>query len=74
MDETTGEGQRGGANISGTVGSVGGDIVGHDKITGMPSAAGLDDALHPLIEAIRAAPAEKQADAEAAGRSEARGG
>ena len=65
MGEKTGEGQSGGVNISGSVGSVGGDMVGRDKIAGMPSAAALDDALRPLIEAIRGAPAEKRADAEA---------
>ena len=64
MDEKTGEGPSGGVNISGTVGTVGGDIVGRDKIAGMPSPGALDDALRPLIEAIRAAPAEKRADAE----------
>jgi SEFIR domain len=65
MGEKTGEGQSGGVNIAGTVGSVGGDIVGRDKIVGVPSAAALDDALRPLIEAIGAAPAEVQAEAEA---------
>jgi hypothetical protein len=53
MGEKTGEGQSGGVNISGTVGSVGGDIVGRDKIVGAPSAAALDAALRPLIEATR---------------------
>jgi hypothetical protein len=65
MGKETGEGQSGGVNISGTVGSVGGDIVGRDKIVGPPSAAVLDAALKPLIEAIGAAPAEKRAEAEA---------
>ena len=64
MGEKPGEGQSGGVNISGTVGSIGGDIVGRDKVVGAPSAAALDAALQPLIEAIRAAPAEKRADAE----------
>jgi hypothetical protein len=58
------EGQSGGVNISGTIGSVGGDIVGRDKVVGSPSAAALDAALQPLIEALRAAPAGKRADAE----------
>jgi hypothetical protein len=65
MGEKTGSGQSGGVNIGGTVGSVGGDIVGRDKIVGVPSEAALDDALRPLIEAVRAAPPENQADAEA---------
>ena len=52
MGEKPGEGQSGGVNISGTVGTVGGDIVGRDKIVGAPSAAALDGALKPLIEAI----------------------
>jgi hypothetical protein len=65
MGEKTGEGQSGGVNISGTVGSVGGDIVGRDKIVSAPSAAALDGALRPLIEAIGAAPVEKRAEAEA---------
>ncbi len=65
MGEKKGEGQSGGVYISGKVGSVGGDIVGHDKITGIHSVAALDDALRPLIEAIGDAPAEKRAEAEA---------
>ena len=32
MTEKTGQGQSGGVNISGSVGSVGGDIVGRDKV------------------------------------------
>src|SRR4051812_45844752 len=65
MGEKTGEGQSGGVSISGHVGSVGGDIVGRDKIVGAPSPVALDDALRPVIEAIRAAPADKQPEAEA---------
>jgi hypothetical protein len=65
VGEKTGEGRSGGVNITGTVGSVGGDIVGRDKIVGAPSAAALDGALRPLIEAISAAPAEKRVEAEA---------
>jgi hypothetical protein len=64
MGEKTGEGQSGGVNIAGTVGSVGGDIVGRDKIVGTPSAVALEGALRPLIEAIAAAPAEKRPEAE----------
>jgi hypothetical protein len=64
MGEKKGEGQSGGVNIRGTVGSVGGDIVGRDKIVGAPPSADLDEAFRPLIEAIMAAPTEKRADAE----------
>lgn len=63
MSEKTGKGQSGGVNISGSVGSVGGDIVGRDKITGV-SAAALDDALRPLSKAIETAPTEARAEAE----------
>jgi hypothetical protein len=65
MGEKTGEGQSGGVNIGGTIGSVGGDIVGHDKVVSVPSAAALDGALLPLAEVIGAAPTEKRAEAEA---------
>jgi hypothetical protein len=65
MGKRTGEGQSGGVSIPGTVGVVHGDIVGRDKITGAPSAAELDAALRPLIEAIRAAPTEARPEAEA---------
>jgi hypothetical protein len=58
MAEKTGEGQSGGVNIGGTVCSVGGDIVGRDKIVGAPSLAALDSVLRPLIEAIAAAPSK----------------
>ena len=36
MGKKKGQGQSGGINIGGTVGSVGGDIVGRDKIAGAP--------------------------------------
>jgi hypothetical protein len=65
MGEKTGEGQSGGVNITGPVGSVGGDIVGRDKIVGARSAAALDAALKPLIEAIGSVSAEKRTEAEA---------
>jgi hypothetical protein len=65
MGEKTSEGQSGGVNITGRVGSVSGDIVGRDKIVGAASAAALDAALKPLIEAIGSAPAENRAEAEA---------
>ena len=56
-------GQSGGVNIGGSVGSVGGDIVGRDKITGISSAE-LDDALRPLSKAIETAPAGARPAAE----------
>ena len=65
MPDKTDSGQSGGVNISGSVGSVGGDIVGRDKITGAPSAAALDEALGPLSKAVEAAPAEVRAEADA---------
>jgi hypothetical protein len=65
MGEKTGQGQSGGVTISGKIGSVGGDIVGRDKTTGAPSAAELDAALRPLIEAVRGAPAVARPEAEA---------
>ena len=65
MSEKKGEVQSGGVNIAGTVGTVGGDIVGRDKIVGAPSAAALDRALRPLTEAIGAVPSEVRTEAEA---------
>jgi hypothetical protein len=65
MSEKTPQGQSGGVNISGSVGTVGGDIVGRDKAIGVPTAAALDDALRPVLEAIRAAPPQVQPEAEA---------
>jgi hypothetical protein len=57
--------QSGGVDNSGSIGSVGGDIVGRDKITVAPSTAALEGALRPLVEAIAAAPVGKQPEAEA---------
>ena len=65
MGEKPGEGQSGGLNIFGTIGTVHGDIVGRDKIVGAPSAAELDQALKPLIDAVSTAPSEKRLEAEA---------
>jgi hypothetical protein len=65
MSERTPQGQSGGVSISGSVGSVGGDIVGRDKIVGVASAAALDDVFRPVLEAIRAAPPQVQSEAEA---------
>ena len=63
MTGRTGNGQSGGINNPGTM-NAGGDIVGRDKVVGVPSAAALDGALHPLIEAVKAAPAERRVEAE----------
>jgi len=65
MSERIPQGQSGGVNISGSVGSVGGDIVGRDKIVGTPSAAALDEVLRPVLEAIRGAPPQVNPEAEA---------
>jgi hypothetical protein len=66
MGEKQGEGQSGGINISGMgTAHVSGDMVGRDKIVGAPSAAALDGALKPLIEAIHVAPAETRTEADA---------
>jgi hypothetical protein len=65
MSERAPQDQSGGVNISGTVGAVGGDIVGRDKISGVASAAALDDLLRPVLDAIKAAPSEAQPEAEA---------
>ncbi len=57
-------GQSGGVNISGGSVTVGGDIVGRDKIVGTQiSQVQLDQAFRPLDEAVRAAVPEKRADA-----------
>jgi hypothetical protein len=61
----SGDGRSGGIDISGSVGSVGGDMVGRDKITGAPSPAAFAEALRPLAEAIAAAPPPTKAEAEA---------
>ena len=66
VSERANQGQSGGVSITGTIGSVGGDIVGRDKITGALSEAVLDNALRPLSDAIAAAPAETRTEAEAA--------
>lgn len=65
MNASTSHNQSGGVNISGAIGTVGGDIVGHDKTVGGPSAAALDDALRPVNEAIKTAPPQVQLEAEA---------
>jgi hypothetical protein len=58
MSEKAGDGQSGGVNISGSVGVVRGNIVGHDMNMSTPSTPSLDDALRALVEVIAAAPPE----------------
>ena len=62
-DKST-SGQSGGVNFgSGNV-TIGGDVVGRDKIVGTQiSQVQLDQAFRPLEEAARAASPERQADA-----------
>jgi hypothetical protein len=56
--------QTGGVNISGTNVTVGGDVVGRDKIVGTEiSNAQLDQLFGPLAEAVRNAPRTVQQDA-----------
>ena len=63
-DEKRTEGQSGGVNISGGSVTVGGDIVGCDKIVGTEiSKAQLDQIFHPVMESIRTGPPEKQNEA-----------
>ncbi len=64
MPDKMNGGQSGGVNIIGSVGSVGGDITGRDKITGAPTSAEIDEALHPLSNAIEAAPDEARLEAD----------
>jgi hypothetical protein len=59
MGENTRVGQSGGVNISGVVGSVGGDIIGGNKID-----SALDEALLPVLNAIKAAGPEVRPEAE----------
>ncbi len=51
--------QTGGVNIGGNV-TVGGDIVGRDKIVNMIPAAQIDQAFRPLDEAVAHVPEVKQ--------------
>jgi hypothetical protein len=56
--------QSGGVNISGGSVTVGGDIVGRDKIVGTQiSRIELDQTFRPVEEAIRTAPAANQPEA-----------
>jgi hypothetical protein len=66
MAEKTGEGQSGGINIGGVVGSVGGNMVGGNMVGGsIVSTAALDETMRPVFEAIKAAPPQVQPEAEA---------
>jgi hypothetical protein len=64
MSERDGS-RSGGIDNSGTINSGGGDITGRDKIVGATSTAALEDALRPLIEAVRAGSSETRGRAEA---------
>jgi len=63
MYQRANEGQSGGINISSSIGSMGGDIVGRDKITNLQVTAELEKALHPVSEVIDALPPATQAEA-----------
>ena len=52
-----------GVNISGAVSSVGGDIVGRDKIINQGSSRELEEALRPFKELISTSPQENRAEA-----------
>ncbi len=61
MSDEKNSGQSGGINISGGSITVGGDMVGRDKIVGTEvSKVQLDQLLHPIEQAIKAAPPENQ--------------
>jgi hypothetical protein len=56
--------QSGGVNISGRIGSVRGSIVGRDMFVSVTSAAAIDDAFGPVLDAIKAAPPQVRPEAE----------
>ena len=56
--------QSGGVNISGRIGSIGGDIVGGNKTVGAASTAAIDEAFRPVADAIKAAPPQVRPEAE----------
>jgi hypothetical protein len=70
MSKPAGKRKSGGVSIGGSIGSVGGDLVGGDKIVGgdnmvdIPAAVALDDALRPVLAAIKAAPSQLKPEAE----------
>jgi hypothetical protein len=58
--------QSGGVNISGSTVHIGGDVVGRDKITNVTTGISgdqLNQLFAPLMNALRAAPSEKQNEA-----------
>lgn len=57
--------RRGGVNISGTVGSIGGDLVGGDKSVTIHQSNDFDQAFNAVSAAIAAAPAAVRTEAEA---------
>lgn len=63
-NERNTEGRSGGVNISGGTVTVGGDIVGHDKIVGTEiSKVELNQIFYPLQEAVLAGPSQDQPEA-----------
>jgi hypothetical protein len=67
MPERTTANQSGGVNFFGGKPDIKGDVVGGDqtKTINFAPPPELDNALRPVAEAIRSAPSEKQAEAEA---------
>ncbi len=65
MVEKINENQSGGISIGGSIGSVGGDLIGRDKIGVNFSAAELSRALRPVSELVGVASAEGHVEAEA---------
>ncbi len=55
--------QSGGVNITGSIISVGGDVVGRDKVVTEISNAQLEQVFGPLSEAVHSAPAAVQQEA-----------
>lgn len=64
MSDKKSEGQSGGINFGAGASVSGGEFVGRDKNVAAPSATALDETLRPVLEAIRAAPPQAQAEAE----------
>jgi hypothetical protein len=58
-----GDNQSGGVSISGSIGSVGGDVIGGSKTVNLSYSSELDSVLLPLIEAIAAADSNWQIEA-----------
>ncbi len=64
MSDRQGQGQSGGINFGAGASVSGGEFVGRDKNVAAASAAALDETLRPVLEAIKAAPPQAQAEAE----------